>query len=258
MKAWSIITVTYNSEEALRKHWQGISLPDGVEWIVVDNCSTDNTVNVATELGARVIRNKTNLGFGAANNLGYQTSDAPLVAFLNPDVTADFDSLGRLAKVIEERKCIVAPQLMNGDGTFQPNGRGAPFFHWKITNRITPDRLFGTYLLLVEDAAAVKEVSWMIGAAVASSKEIFDTLGAGGPWDENFFLYYEDADLCLRAKEKGVPSVVVGSERWVHGWARETKSFKLKPWMHEFRAGMKFYRRYPQYLKPFKSTIVRS
>ena len=62
-------------------------------------------------------------------------------------------------------------------------------------------------------------------------------------------MYYEDADQGLRAWEHGMTVRLVGAVRWRHGWARETKSFRLKPWLLEMRAMRTFYGRYPGMLR---------
>uniref|UniRef100_UPI003CFAFC34 glycosyltransferase n=1 Tax=Campylobacter coli TaxID=195 RepID=UPI003CFAFC34 len=90
---WTLISVSYNSGEALRRFWLDAALPHSVRWIVVDNASTDDSVSVARAAGAEVIQLSENIGFGAANNLGFEQADSPYVGFVNPDVRVDFDSL---------------------------------------------------------------------------------------------------------------------------------------------------------------------
>jgi N-acetylglucosaminyl-diphospho-decaprenol L-rhamnosyltransferase len=243
---WSLITVTHNSEDALKQYW-GAPLPPGVEWIVVDNASTDRTVETAAELGATiVVASDSNAGFSAANNIGFQRSSGRYVAFVNPDITVDFSSFIQLEQVCEDTGGLVAPQLSNDDGSIQPNGRGYPLLWNKIRNRLHDgeDRLRGTYLL-TEEGDGVRPVCWVIGAAVLGKREVFSRLGG---WDDHFFLYYEDKDISLRAWSAGMPVSLCGSARWVHGWARETKHFRLTPWMRELASMRKFYLRYPVFL----------
>lgn len=252
MNRWKIVTVTYNSAETLRQFWSH-RCQDGHEWVVVDNCSQDDSASVAEELGALVVRSKSNVGFSAANNVGYRTGeDADYVAYVNPDVSIEQTDFEALASFLSENDAIVAPQLFNPDGTRQPNGRGDPTIWAKIGNRLSAslDRE-NSYRLYAGDDEAL-EVSWVMGAFVGVRSHTMDRIGG---WNENFFIYFEDSELCLRGRLAGVPSYVLGSVRAEHGWAREAKSFSWTPIRHELVSGLKFYRSYPKYLLPTVSRI---
>lgn len=242
---WSLITVTYNSSKVLREYWSNIELPDNVEWIVVDNMSQDGSAEIAKQLGARVHVQTQNTGFAAANNLGFELSVGAFVAFVNPDVRVVVTDLPLLRRTLEEKACIVAPQLLNPDGSSQPNGRGLPFLAHKITNRVAPERVRGVYTLHTKPGE-IRRVAWLTGAVVAGKRADLNRLG---PWDERYFLYHEDADLGLRATESGLENVIVGDASWIHGWARETSTFRLTPWKRELTSMFKFYRRFPRFLK---------
>lgn len=242
--SWSLITVTYNSASVLQHFWVN-SRPADVEWIVVDNNSSDDSVAVARSLGAKVIESQRNRGFSAANNVGLAAANGAYIAFVNPDVTVDYKDLPGLAARINDIGGLVSPQLNNEDRTLQPNGRGMPLLLHKVLNRtLSSDRLHGKYLLFA-DAEEEKYVFWLIGAVVAGR---IDTFQAMGGWNERFFLYYEDKDISIRAWRAGYPVVLLGAFRWVHGWARETTKFKLTPWMREIASLTRFYSLYPEFL----------
>ncbi|MBO0980997.1 glycosyltransferase [Microbacterium sp. SD291] len=254
MPEWSLITVSYNSANDLLRFWKDFAHHDGVEWIVVDNCSGDDSVEVARRLGARVIPLVENLGFGAANNVGFRASRGEYVAFVNPDVTADAVDLGSLREHLAKHPLdLVSPQLVNGDGTDQPNGRGLPYLAYKIANRLKPEKLVGTYLRIA-DGPDVVECDWVMGAVVAGARERLAVLG---PWDTRFFVYYEDSDLGLRNHRAGGRSVVLGSVRWLHGWARETTTASASAWRREIPSMVKFYLRYPRLLAIPRSLFGR-
>lgn len=240
---WTLITVTHNSESVLERFWRDIVLPSDVEWIVVDNCSQDGSVDLATALGANTLSLTCNRGFSAANNIGLRQARGTYLAFVNPDVTLDPDSLPLLESDIDGFGCLVAPQLCYQDGSAQPNGRGLPFLDWKILGRLTPKRT-PQYLLLPREPGRFA-IAWAIGAAICGRAETFRRLGG---WDDRFFLYYEDADLCLRALQHGTPTMLDNRISWVHGWARETTAFRVRPWVHELRSALRFYARYPHLL----------
>lgn len=242
--SWTLITVTYNSADALSKFWANFQPSENLRWIVVDNNSSDNSADVARQLGAHVIESSRNLGFGGANNLGFKQSDSQYVAFVNPDVAVDVNSLDALAQIIEKTQGLVSPQLTNTDGSLQPNGRGWPVMLHKVLNRLAPQRVDGRYRIFASQGEIV-QVPWFIGAVVAARHDTFSQLG---PWDEHFFVYYEDTDLCLRARKQGINSYVIGDYTWVHNWARATAKLNrnfLRSWKLELSSLSKFYARYP-------------
>lgn len=242
--AWTLITVTYNSAMALDRYWRTELGPD-VDWVVVDNASRDHSADLAEHLGAKVVRLPKNVGFGAANNVGFASSDSPYVAFVNPDVRVDTTDLPRLAEELNRApNALVAPQLVNDDGTPQANGRGLPYLAHKIRNRTAPERLEGSYLRFADPGETVA-VEWLMGAVVAGHRKHLATLG---PWDERFFVYYEDSDLGLRNSRVRGSSKVVGDVQWTHGWARETTAPSLSAWKREIPSLLKFYSRYPRLL----------
>lgn len=246
-KRWTFITVTYNSSKALRQFWAGISLPNEIEWLVVDNCSSDGSADTAEHLGARVLRLHSNRGFGYANNVGFAESQSEYVCFVNPDITIVPADLSILEKVIDnDAKSLIAPQLRNLDHTLQPNGRGEPYLIYKILHRLNPESVAATYERYAQPGE-VRRVDWLIGACVAAKRQRFNELG---PWDDRFFIYYEDADLGLRNTNSDGKSLLVGDVNWTHGWARETATPNWSAWRHEIASMVKFYLRYPEYLKP--------
>lgn len=239
---WSIVTVTYNSETAIRNSWT--ESRDGVEWIVVDNASTDGSVAAARATGAdEVICLPRNVGFSAANNHGMSVARGDLILFANPDLRVEAGGLDSLALRLDAGAGLVAPQLLHPDGSPQPNGRGLPTLANKVLNRTTRSE-HARYRLHAAEHEVVP-VCFAIGAAVAGTRSFLDDLGG---WDDGYFLYYEDSDLGLRSWRAGRPVELVGSVRWQHEWARATMRLALKPWLHEFRSMARFYATYPSLL----------
>ena len=244
----SLITVTHNSRLALEEFWgNNDELPADVEWIVVDNASTDDSADLAESLGATVIRLKENRGFASSNNAGLKIARGDFIGFVNPDIRVRFADLKMLEQVAHDQQAVVSPQLTNSDGSLQPNGRGFPFLLDKVKNRLgAEEKLRGSYLLF-SDTDTPRMVCWLMGASVFGSRGTINKFGA---WDPHFFLYYEDKDFCLRAWKAGVPVALVPSAEWTHGWARETSSVSAMPWKRELASMFKFYRRYPEFLMP--------
>lgn len=243
---WSLVTVAYNSSMALGTFWTD-SRPSNVEWIVVDNASHDDSVATATALGAnQVIKLPRNKGFAAACNVGAACASGEYIGFVNPDVIVDYSSLDCLASRINETRGLVGPQLVNPDGTKQPNGRGIPTLKSKLLHRLRPDAAEGSYAILA-DSGEAPYVCWMIGAAICMHRSTFGQIRG---WDDSYFLYYEDHDLGLRGWQQGFPSRIEGSVNWTHGWERATMTFNVPAWKRELASMSRFARVYPWFFLP--------
>ncbi|MGX1613807.1 glycosyltransferase family 2 protein [Micromonospora chalcea] len=241
---WSVVTVTYNSADTLRRCWRG---EKPYEWIVVDNASSDDSVAVARELGARVVPLPENVGFSRANNVALHEAGGRYLLFANPDLEVRPDGLDVLARHLDAHGGLVAPQLLTTGGTPQPNGRGFPYATAKLGNRkLWPlSRLHASYRMVAEPGE-VRYVAWLMGAAVAGRTA--DLVEMGG-WNERFFLYYEDHELGLRAWQHGFPVALLGDVRWTHHWARATNSVRWSP-AHtlELRSARIFFGMFPEFL----------
>jgi len=194
-------------------------------------------------LGAKVISLSKNQGFSYANNVGAAATESQVLLFANPDLMIDAHDIPGLAKLALKAGGIVAPQLLNSDGSAQENGRQIPYLHRKLKHMFgAQDHQKDPYLVIAEPGEILDAV-WVMGAAIAISRSSFTKLGG---WDPRFFIYYEDHDFGLRARKNGLPVKIDGNTRWRHGWARETSKAKsLKPWRHEIGSALKFYARYP-------------
>lgn len=239
-----LITVTYDSAAALDRFWAG--RPFGpYRWTVVDNASTDGSRETARRLGARVVELGANRGFSAANNAGVAATDAGVLIFCNPDVTVTPDGIAALAERVRRHGGIVAPQLVNADGTLQENGRGVPYPARKVRHLL--HRRDAGYLRFAGPGELVRVV-WAMGAALAITRTDLEALGG---WDPGFFVYYEDSDLGLRAWRHGMGVRVDGDVRWRHGWGRETaRGFSATAWRYELASAWRFYRKHPHCLVP--------
>jgi N-acetylglucosaminyl-diphospho-decaprenol L-rhamnosyltransferase len=247
----SLITVTYNSARTLERFWAGRPFHP-YAWTVVDNGSSDGSADVARRLGAQVVELGTNRGFSAANNVGVSVTESEVVLFCNPDVTVTADGIAALAARARRHGGIVAPQLVNVDGTLQENGRGIPYLHRKVGHLLGRD---SPGYVKRAGASQVIDVAWVMGAALAMTRA--DFLRTGG-WDPAYFLYYEDHDLGLRARAMGLPVRVDGGVRWLHGWRRETRrDITARAWRNELRSAARFYGTHPYCLVPLPDRRTR-
>ncbi|MFG1839540.1 glycosyltransferase family 2 protein [Micromonospora sp. NPDC049175] len=241
---WSVVTVTYNSADTLRRCWGGAK---PYEWIVVDNDSADDSVAVAEELGARVIRLPENVGFSKANNVGVRQAAGEYVLFANPDLEIEPAGFVTMQRHLDLHGGLVAPQLLGTDGIPQPNGRGFPYATAKLGNRkIWPlSQMHANYRVVADPGEAVY-VAWVMGAAVAARTADFVAMGG---WNERFFLYYEDHELGLRAWRHDMPVVLLGDVRWTHHWARATNSFQWsRAHTLELQSARTFFGLFPEFV----------
>lgn len=195
----TVIIVTYNSAHCLAA--LGASLASVPHIVVVDNGSHDATVEqVRRSLPqARLIENRSNRGFGAANNLALQQVQTPYALLLNPDCELTPDNLARLLDFAQSHPetAVLAPQLVGPSGKKDVNYRWPSHF-WKSTTAAA-------------DGPCC--VGFACGACLLFNMALMRPLGF---FDEAFFLYYEDDDLCTRAFEQHLPIVVLPTATAVH------------------------------------------
>lgn len=251
---WAFVTVTYNSRAHLLRHWtQFASMHPDSEWIVVDNASSDGSADLAASLGAHVVRLSQNTGFAHANNRGLRRVASSHVMFVNPDVSIPADL--SLAPLERWKNALVAPRLMNVDGSVQDSARGLPYLSRKIRNRLG-ERIGPHSDYVRRDLATPTRIAWAMGAAVGGPTDLFRTIGG---WNDDYFLYYEDHEIGLRAWETGAQVIYDPRVEFVHEWQRATTSFERAAWSFEVRSMRTFYRQYPSLLStllPLPKTLT--
>jgi GT2 family glycosyltransferase len=177
------------------------------ELVVVDTGRDDGGAELAAAHGATVLERRDNPGFGAASNAGLAHVTADTTVLLNPDCEVHDDALSRLAAIAAQHpRALHAPRLLNTDGSVQrsahplPGTLGAfvpaalPVLPRALRERAEPYR-----------ADTARTVGWAVGACLAAATA---TLRELGPFDERIHLFAEDMDLGLRARERGISTVL--------------------------------------------------
>ena len=206
------------------------SLPAGLNdlnWdaVVVDNVSKDGSERAAETAGARVrlLRMPDNVGFARGINAGLKATTAPLVLILNPDCSLEPGAGRQLIAELEKWSdcAIVGPRILDPDGTLQESARGDPrlltgiFGRTGLLSRVFPSLQIVRRNLVSHDAvrsgAPSTIVDWVSGACMLARRTALDQVGG---FDGRYFLYWEDADLCLRLRHANwqiryVPSAIV-------------------------------------------------
>ena len=176
------------------------------EIVVVDNDSVE-----PPELppSVRLIRNKENVGFARAHNRGIAASKGDIVVLINPDTVVERVFFESLAGFFEEneRVGIAGPKIVDSDGQLQLSARreisalSGLLGRTSILTRLFPkSSLVKSQFPAVTDQTHPTQVDWVSGACMVIRRE---TLREIGPLDERFFMYFEDADLCRRARAAG-------------------------------------------------------
>jgi GT2 family glycosyltransferase len=217
-----VVVVSYNSADHLRETVEPLTHIPWVRAIVVDNDSSDGSFELVAALPVTAIQTGANLGFSKGNNVGWRAGSSPYVMFLNPDARIEDVALRRLVDVLDSRPDIgiAAPKIVDEDGTVNNSLRRYPRFLSTYAQALFLHRIAKRAQWAEEqvrdprryEAAGPQE--WVSGAAMLFRRETLERLGG---WDEGFFLYCEDIDICKRVQNLGLevrfePEAVVTHE----------------------------------------------
>jgi N-acetylglucosaminyl-diphospho-decaprenol L-rhamnosyltransferase len=179
------------------------------EVVVVDNGSTDGSVErVRAELpDVRVDVAVENLGYAGAANLGIAATSAPVVAVCNSDLHVAFGTAAAMLRRLDDEPDLAAvgPSIREPDGTWYPSARCVPTVGDAVGHGllglVKPDNRFTRrYRELDADPAVPRDVDWVSGAAVWLRRS---ALASVDGWDDGYFMYVEDVDLCWRLRRAG-------------------------------------------------------
>jgi N-acetylglucosaminyl-diphospho-decaprenol L-rhamnosyltransferase len=211
--SWAAVVINYEAGAALSR-CVGSLLGDTSAGatphiVVVDNGSSDGSAAAVEHASpaVTVLHPGENLGYARAANLGIRGTDSPVVAVCNPDLeVGEGTAAAMLARFAAEPDLAAAgPMIRNPDGTIYPSARSVPrlrdavghglFGLVRPTNRFTR-----RYRQLDADPRRPRDVDWVSGAAVWLRR---DAIAGVGGWDERYFMYVEDVDLCWRLRRAG-------------------------------------------------------
>jgi N-acetylglucosaminyl-diphospho-decaprenol L-rhamnosyltransferase len=202
---FAIVTVIHDSEPELAGLLESVGrLADPrPRVIVVDSGSSDGGATLAAERGAEVVTLDGNLGFGAGCNAGIERVTEPVTALVNPDVELLDDGLARLASDALAGQALLAPRLINADGTVQDGAHPLPGRPGGLVAALLPRRLLPTRFAPWRSERP-RRVGWAVAACLVGRT---DELRALGPFDPDAFLFYEDMELCLKARRAGIATI---------------------------------------------------
>jgi GT2 family glycosyltransferase len=251
----SVIIVNYNAGPLLKTCVLS-TLMQCSQIIVVDNASTDGSLDAldsSIQSGKLLlIRNKENLGFAKACNVGTSAASGRYLLFLNPDCVLEADTISRLVATFENETGIgmVGGLLLNPDGTEQAGGRRAVPTPWrsfvsafgltKYSHR-WPKLFFNFNLHEQPLPSRHMEVEAISGACMLVRREALKEVGL---LDEGYFMHCEDLDWCMRFRRKGWKILFVPDAKVIHSQGTCSKSRPIFVEWQKHKGMVRFYRKF--------------
>ena len=215
MEHASVVIVNWNAGGALRSCLDALFASEG--WaphqvILVDNASTDGSQAPLASVhpAVEIIQNSANVGFARAANQGLRAARGQFVVLLNPDVILMPSAVRRLLDFLAAHPdaAVAGPRLLDPDGTVQGSARRDPSAWTGLFGRSAPlTRLFPDNPVSQRELPALSvaghaplPVDWLSGACLVARRTAWEQVGL---LDERFFLFWEDADWCLRFRQAG-------------------------------------------------------
>jgi GT2 family glycosyltransferase len=233
----SIIVVNYNSRQYLRKCLDSVRSSiffEPFEIIVVNSDEKSLEQDDLGAVGNEACRIKTievnkNFGFGKSCNIGVRESRGQLLMFLNPDTTIEESTLNTLALALdsEEDVAIVSPMILWPDGRPQA---------WQFGKEKSPARIIfekmGIRESCVQKELGLIEADWVSGTALITKREAY---AKAEGFDENYFMYFEDVDLCRRIRQFG-HKILVDTKSKVYHHSGQSFSNEKQKKKHYYRS----------------------
>ncbi len=245
----SVIYVNYRTSHCLQQ-----SLPllitslkkNSSEIYIIDNNSWDDRLSALRQDYPMVnfLRNSHNLGFARACNTALRHCKGNYILLLNPDVYLQPTTLSSMLHYMSQHKDIgiLAPQLRFQDGSLQHSCRRYPTPLVHFLNMLYPcARRVQHYLMKNIDHSSPQDIDWSLGAFLLVRREVLDKIGY---LDERFFLYFEDVDLCRRAKKAGWRVVYYPKAVATHLYQRSSRLLFSKPFLHHVKSMYFYYKKH--------------
>jgi N-acetylglucosaminyl-diphospho-decaprenol L-rhamnosyltransferase len=242
------VVVNHDAGDALGGFLASVRAEQVTEVIVVDNASSDGSSDaLAADPSVRVVRTGANLGYGAGVNRGLAATGAEFVLVSNPDVSVHPGALATLmtAFAADPTLAIAGPSILATDGTRYPSARRFPSMavaagHVLLGMLVPGNRFTRRYALGYLDAEATVNVDWVSGACFMARHRALTELGG---FDESYFMYVEDVDLCWRAHRAGwnVAYVPAAVATHVQGLSTGRRPYRMLAAHH--RSAMRFAQR---------------
>jgi N-acetylglucosaminyl-diphospho-decaprenol L-rhamnosyltransferase len=250
-----IVIVNWNTGDFLRDCLRSVDASEGelaFEVVVVDNCSHDNSATMVRQEFPHVhlIENDTNCGYAPANNMGLRRLEARYYLLLNPDTVLPPNALRDMVAFMEDHPeaGMAGPKLVMADGKLDlacrrgfPTPENSFYKLFGLSKLFPKSRRFGQYNLTYLDPDEMAEVDCVVGAFLMVSREVVEQVGL---LDEQYFMYAEDLDWALRAKQAGWKVYYCPHVTVLHYKRRASEQNPQKARYEFWRAMYLFYRKH--------------
>lgn len=259
----SIIIVSYNSKSYLSQCINSIynnSNKYKFEIIVIDNNSSDGSQEFIRKFFPNVIliANNENIGFARANNQGLHLGKGSFFLLLNPDTEILPNSIDLILKFMEKnyKVGICGPKLLKSDLTVQNSCKKFPTLRGELLQNIFTDKFIPFFIkTYFGDEVSISKlqvsVDWVTGACLAIRREVIDQIGQ---FDESFFLYYEEVDLCFRAMKCGWSIYFFPDAAVIHHGGKSTEKNLRTSLLAAFESKYHFFKKH---YKPVDVVLFR-
>jgi GT2 family glycosyltransferase len=250
----TVLIVNYKVYEALGACLDALAKdPDGAraDVVVLDHESDEKQLAGAIRRHPRVlaIPRRDNRGFAAGINEAAARAKTDLLLLLNPDTRVTARAIECLARYLASHLDVVAvgPKIVSPDGSLQATGRQFPdaltglFGRTTLFTRLWPDNPISRQNLVSADAETPIDVDWVAGTCVMIRTQAFRDVAG---FDEDFFLYWEDADLCQRLRARGGRIVFVPSAIVEHAAAQSSDRARVRSLVAFHRSALRYYGKY--------------
>lgn len=251
----TVVIVSYNSRRFLRRCLDSLKISrdqNPYRVILVDNASSDGTVQMVKKAyeWVDVIVNRDNVGFSSGCNRAIEVSNSEYILFLNPDIEVEPDAITRMLKKMgsSESTGVLGGLVFDASGIPQHSasrqipGLASAFFHLTGLSRLFPrSTRISQYSQTHTSPFQEREVGSVSGSFMMIRKAALDRVGG---FDERFFLYGEDMDICLRVADNGFKVLYYPEARAIHHHRTSTSKRPIRSTYHFYHSMALFYRKH--------------
>lgn len=257
----TILIVNFNSGNLLKRSINSIHSKKQYEILLIDNNSEDNSLKkISKTKNLKIIKNKINLGFSSAVNQGLKLAKGNYILLMNPDIILNKNTIDSLLNFIEKNNevSVLGCTLLNPDKRIQPSCHAFPsyahvFFESSQLNRLFPKNRFFISLfsplanlspkLLANYQIPKKptEVDFVMGSLFLFKKSLIDEIGL---FDEAFFLYHEEMELCYRAKKLNKKIFFIPEAKAIHYNKYSSSKYSMLEHENRVKGYLYFYKKH--------------
>jgi len=242
----SAVVVNYNAGPALDRCMASLAQNSVTDIVVVDNGSTDDSLEQlqSVEPAVRLVRSPRNVGYGSGVNIGARLVQREFLFVCNPDLVVEPGAIERLVEALDEhrRAAVAGPMLKEPDGSVYPSGRSFPGLGDALGHGFAglfwrDNPWTRRYRLLGEGQHRARDADWVSGACFLARRDAFEAVGG---FDEAYFMYVEDVDLCWRLHRAGWGIRYEPAARVIHEQGRSTSRSPYRMLVAHHRSILRF------------------